>query len=289
MHFSGDFESCRKPLALFFLLTILRSATARAVAVAVSSIWRFERAFIWSSAEQQFCVQKYRKWLVSGRLLIRCRPVAPHQRAQQFVLQEHGVGNRVGIQLQVTDSRLSNNIFYGKGKPAENYVVEGTGHSGNAWGVNMWFGQGTSRTGLPGTLVINDPRYVAPDSGNLRLQAASPALNNGAVGAALTTWTSPFWATQYPSGAIPVNGTMDFDGQARVDGIIDLGADEFGTALQVQGQDGVSFRRFRPRHAAASWWPRPGSSRGRTGSPAATGTATASGSWLAPRFPRLRP
>jgi hypothetical protein len=142
-----------------------------------------------------------------------------------------GWGTELVFNYKVTDSRFSNNIFYGKGKPAENYVVEGTGHSGNVWGVNMWFGQGTSRTGLPGTLVINDPRYVAPDNGNLRLQAASPALNNGAVGAALTTWTSPFWATQYPSGAIPVNGTMDFDGQARVEGIIDLGADEFGTAL----------------------------------------------------------
>jgi len=141
-----------------------------------------------------------------------------------------GWGTEIVFNFKVIDSRFSNNIFYGEGKPAENYLVEGSGHSGNVWGVNMWFGNGTSRTGLPGTLVINNPRYVAPDTGDLRLQAASPALNVGAVGAALTTWTSPFWATQYPSGAIPVNGTRDFDGQARVESIIDLGADEFGTA-----------------------------------------------------------
>jgi hypothetical protein len=141
-----------------------------------------------------------------------------------------GWGTEVVFNYKVIDARFSNNIFYGKGTPAESYSVEGSGNSGNVWGVNLWFGSGTSRTGLPGTLLITDPRYVAPASGNLRLQATSPALNVGTPGAALTTWTSPFWATQYAAGAIPVNGLRDFDGQARAEGIIDLGADEYGVA-----------------------------------------------------------
>lgn len=139
-----------------------------------------------------------------------------------------GWGTEVVFNYKVLDARFSNNIFYGKGTPAESYQVEGTGNSGNVWGVNLWFGSGSAANSLPGTRVIADPRYVAPASGNLRLQANSPAIGVGATGAALTTWTSPFWATQYPSGAIPLNGTLDFDGQARIEGIIDLGADEYG-------------------------------------------------------------
>ena len=125
---------------------------------------------------------------------------------------------------------FSNNIFYGEGTIAENYVVEGSGHSGNVWGVNLWWGSASGSTNLPGTQVKADPRYVAPQSGNLNLQQTSPAINVGNPGAALTTWTSPLWATYFPSGAIPVNGVKDINGQARVEGVIDLGADEYGTA-----------------------------------------------------------
>jgi len=139
-------------------------------------------------------------------------------------------GTEVVFNHNVIDSRFSNNIFYGKGTAAESYQVEGTGHSGNVWGVNLWFGTGSTANSLPGTRVIADPRYVAPATGNLHLQASSPAIGVGASGAALTTWTSSFWATQYPSGAIPLNGNLDFDGQARVEGVIDLGADEYGVA-----------------------------------------------------------
>jgi len=141
-----------------------------------------------------------------------------------------GWGTEVVLNNKVTDSRFSNNIFYGKGTAAQSYQLAGSGNSGNVWGVNLWFGSGSTANSLPGTRVIADPRYVAPATGNLRLQAISPAIGVGATGAALTTWTSPFWATQYPSGAIPLNGTTDFDGQARTEGIIDLGADEYGIA-----------------------------------------------------------
>ena len=46
----------------------------------------------------------------------------------------------------------------------------------------------------------------------------------------LTPHTLPLWATYFPSGAIPVNGVKDINGQARAEGVIDLGADEYGTA-----------------------------------------------------------
>jgi hypothetical protein len=141
-----------------------------------------------------------------------------------------GWGTEVVFQYKVIDSRFSNNIFSGKGTVAANYAVEGSGHTGNVWGVNLWWGSSSSATGLPGTRVVADPRYVAPTTGNLRLLDTSPAINAGNIGAALTTWTSPLWATYFPSGSIPLNGAKDINGQARIEGSIDLGADEYGTA-----------------------------------------------------------
>ncbi|USX29519.1 hypothetical protein NHH73_15000 [Oxalobacteraceae bacterium OTU3CINTB1] len=141
-----------------------------------------------------------------------------------------GWGTEVVFQYKVIDSRFSNNIFFGKGTIAENYKVQGSGNTGNVWGVNLWWGSASGSTNLPGTQVKADPRYVAPQSGNLNLQQTSPAINVGNPGTALTTWTSPLWATYFPSGAIPVNGVKDINGQARAEGVIDLGADEYGTA-----------------------------------------------------------
>jgi hypothetical protein len=141
-----------------------------------------------------------------------------------------GWGTEVVFQYKVIDSRFSNNIFSGEGTIAENYVVEGSGHTGNIWGINLWWGASSSSTSLPGTRVIADPRYVAPATGNLRLLNTSPAINVGAVGTALTTWTSPLWTTYFPSGSIPLNGVKDINLQSRAEGTIDLGADEYGTA-----------------------------------------------------------
>jgi hypothetical protein len=141
-----------------------------------------------------------------------------------------GWGTEVVFQYKVTDSYFSNNIFSGKGTIAQNYKEQGTGHTGNVWGVNLWWGSASGSTNLPGTQVKADPRYVAPQTGNLNLQQTSPAINVGNVGTALTTWTSPLWATYFPSGAIPVNGVKDINGQSRAEGVIDLGADEYGTA-----------------------------------------------------------
>lgn len=144
--------------------------------------------------------------------------------------KNQGWGTEVVLQYKVIDSRFSNNIFSGKGTVAENYLVEGSGHSNNVWGINLWWGSNSSANNLPGTRVVADPRYTAPASGNLNLLNTSPAINVGATGSALTTWSSPLWTRYFPSGAIPLNGTQDINGQARVEGIIDLGADEYGTA-----------------------------------------------------------
>lgn len=139
-------------------------------------------------------------------------------------------GTEMVLQYKVINSRFSNNIFSGSGTVAQNYQVDGSGHSGNIWGINLWWGSASSNTSLPGTRVVSDPRFVAPASGKLNLLATSPAINVGATGAALTGWSSPLWTRYFPSGAIPLNGTQDINGQARVEGIIDLGADEYGTA-----------------------------------------------------------
>ncbi len=144
--------------------------------------------------------------------------------------KNQGWGSEVVFQYKVIDSRFSNNIFFGKGTAAESYVVEGSGHSGNVWGVNQWWGTSSSSSGLPGTLKISNPLYVAPATGNLRLQQASPSINSGTVGTPLSNWSSPLWTRYFPSGSIPLNGTRDINGEARVENsLIDLGADEYGT------------------------------------------------------------
>jgi len=144
--------------------------------------------------------------------------------------KNQGWGTEIVFQHKVIDSRFSNNVFFGTGPAADNYLNEGSGHSGNVWGTNLWWGTNASGGSLPGVRVLADPRFIAPESGNLNLQATSPAIGVGATGAALTTWTSPLWSRYFAGGAIPVNGVTDINGQARIEGTIDLGADEYGSA-----------------------------------------------------------
>ncbi|MBV7536723.1 hypothetical protein KW842_13185 [Duganella sp. sic0402] len=148
--------------------------------------------------------------------------------------KNQGWGTEVVLQYKVIDSRFSNNIFSGKGTVAENYLVEGSGNTNNVWGINLWWGANSSANSLPGTRVVADPRYTAPASGNLNLLNTSPAINVGATGVALSNWSSPLWTRYFPSGSIPLNGTQDMNGQARIEGIIDLGADEYGSAAGPQ-------------------------------------------------------
>jgi len=141
-----------------------------------------------------------------------------------------GWGTEVVLQNNVIDAAFANNIFFGKGTIAENYEAKGVGYSGNSWRTNLWWGAASKPDGLPGTLMVADPALVAPQSGNLKLLKGSPARDVGTPGAALTSWSSPLWARYFPAGAIPVNGIKDFSGEARMEGQIDLGADEYGTS-----------------------------------------------------------
>jgi len=151
------------------------------------------------------------------------------------------LGTEVTFQFKVKNSSFANNIFYGEASAAECYENTGTGHTGNVWGKNLWWGAGMSSAGLPGTTVIADPKYVAPASGNLRIHRSSPAIGAGAVAADITTWTSAFWDKYFPpNGAIPPNGKVDINGEARIESTIDLGADEYGTASGVTTTQGVT-------------------------------------------------
>jgi len=75
---------------------------------------------------------------------------------------------------------------------------------GSLWGTNA------SGGALPGLRVLANPRFIAPESGNLNLQATSPAIDAGATGVALTTWTSPLWSRCFAGGAIAVNGADEY-------------------------------------------------------------------------------
>lgn len=142
-----------------------------------------------------------------------------------------GWGTEIVFQHKVLNSHVNNNIIFGETSVIDSYDNSGSGSSGNVWGVNLWFAPSTGNVAVPGTRVVQDPRYLDPANGNLRLQGVSPAVGKGVVGAALSGWSSPLWSKHYPSGAIPVNGSRDFDGQSRVEGgSLDLGADELGTA-----------------------------------------------------------
>ena len=147
--------------------------------------------------------------------------------------KNRGWGTEIVFQYKVIDSNFSNNVFFGTGAAADNYRDDGGGHSGNVWGTNLWWGTSASGGSLPGLRVLANPRFVAPDNGDLNLQATSPAINVGATGTVLTTWTSPLWSRYFAGGAIPVNGKTDFNGQARIEGTIDLGADEYGSAAAL--------------------------------------------------------
>ena len=145
-----------------------------------------------------------------------------------------GWSTEVLFQHKVKNSRFANNIFFGEASAAESYEDTGSGHTGNVWGKNIWWGTSNASSGLPGTTVIVDPKYVAPASGDLRLQSSSRAIDAGALAADITTWTSTIWDAYFPpNGDIPPNGRVDINGEARIEKTIDLGADEYGTARAV--------------------------------------------------------
>jgi hypothetical protein len=114
-----------------------------------------------------------------------------------------------GVLLQ---NRNVNNVY------ANNIVVasrnttamsaSGSRNSGNTFEGNIVFGGGVDGITLGTGSRTVDPQLVAPAQGNLHLAAGSPAREAG----------RPLTAA--------VVGTLDVDGDARVVGVLDIGADE---------------------------------------------------------------
>jgi len=114
-------------------------------------------------------------------------------------------GGELIVQFNTSTVKVSNNVFVAKS--GVGYLVQ-TGSSNTAISVanNLYYGASTSSPGAwaDAQALYANPQLVGAPS-NLHLQASSPAKDRGVV----------------------VNyGGFDIDGQARVNGVVDLGADE---------------------------------------------------------------
>ncbi|MFP5389953.1 MAG: fibronectin type III domain-containing protein [Gammaproteobacteria bacterium] len=186
--------------------------------------------FVYNNREAGVVLGGYKSTLgVARRIQLHNNSFYKNKRAATATTEE-GWGTEVVFQYKVTNSTFSNNIFFGSTSASENYAQSGSGYSNNVWRTNLWWGSDAVKDGLPGTVKVGNPLFVAPATGNLNLQAGSPAINAGTSSGVLSGWSAPVFARYYPSGAIPLNGSTDINGQARFEGAIDLGADEFGTA-----------------------------------------------------------
>lgn len=137
-----------------------------------------------------------------------------------------GWGTEIVFSYRVLNSEIHNNIFYGESSVDENFeFVSSENYSTVNWGKNLWWGISTSGQGsLPGTKVIMDPLYENPVSGDLDLQTGSPSINAGLIQSNLTGWSSSLWG-----GTVDAHGNEDINQSTRFIGVIDLGADEFGS------------------------------------------------------------
>ena len=125
----------------------------------------------------------------------------------------HAQDGEVILQYNCSGITITNNICVAN--PGNDYCSNSGGNNtGIAVDNNLYYGASTNS---PGAWTDAHAKYANPLLVNaptdLHIQSASPAKNAGATLAA------------------DVAGTLDIDGQARVqDGIIDIGADEVGAA-----------------------------------------------------------
>lgn len=143
-----------------------------------------------------------------------------------------GWGTDILFQYRVSDIQLINNIVVAAGDVSDAHFRQTNGQYGAIrFANNLWWAADVSGpSGVPGTGLIEDPLFHDPAQGDLNLQPGSPAIDAGQVEASLTGWDDPFWLSIFEGAEIPVHGERDIHGEARFEGPIDLGADEFGTA-----------------------------------------------------------
>ncbi|MET0341397.1 MAG: right-handed parallel beta-helix repeat-containing protein [Polyangiales bacterium] len=117
-----------------------------------------------------------------------------------------GANGEIIVQY-ASDCELSNNILYGI-REASSIGSVGRGSSSNMrWANNLFFREGARVNGLPDTAaIVSDPRFLAPDNGDLHIRADSPARAKARIDA--------------------MAGSDDIDGQPRANGGNDVGADE---------------------------------------------------------------
>lgn len=139
-----------------------------------------------------------------------------------------GWGSEIEFSYRVKNTILLNNIIYGEGDISDNFSeVENSQSLNITWGKNLWWAKDVSDTSdIQGESIIADPLYVAVSSGNLDINASSPAMNEGVEEANITSWTDEFWKNEFTDGIIPVHGSSDIHGDKRFNGQVDMGADE---------------------------------------------------------------
>ena len=140
-----------------------------------------------------------------------------------------GWGTEVSFSFRIIDTVLINNIFVGSGDVNDNFSQESNGQTQNIeWNNNIWWASNTSdSSSIPGNFILTDPLFQSPEQGDLNLTANSPAINAGQLQTDITDWVDSFWQVEYPTGMIPVHGSTDINGDARINSTLDLGADEF--------------------------------------------------------------
>ena len=156
--------------------------------------------------------------------------------------KNQGWGTEVVFAFRVVDFIASNNVFYGVADIVDNFEQESNGQYQNIlWINNIWWAiDNSSAGGLPenAPTVIN-PQFVDPGKGNLNIQQASAAVDNGILQSNISNWNSSLWVEIFGSNSIPVHGYQDINGQVRIENTIDIGADEFVTDLIfINGFDG---------------------------------------------------
>ncbi|MDY8137300.1 T9SS type A sorting domain-containing protein [Aquimarina sp. 2201CG5-10] len=147
-----------------------------------------------------------------------------------------GWGSEIVFQNRVKESRVANNIFFGENTTSDCYENFNPGsNSNNFWGTNLWWGTSVSGS-VPGTSIMQNPNFVSPDTGDLDIQASSTdAIDTGIIQSDITTWTDPFWDTNFPpDGVISAHGTTDYRNNNRFINGLDIGAFELDNTLGIQ-------------------------------------------------------